>query len=130
MNGLKGFVAAIIGGLGSYPLTAVAALVVGIVEAFSSFYASNYKEVIVFMLLIPVLLLICGVIGTIYSGVASPTDAAAIGVVLSLILAMLSGGFGMAQFKEALLSATRTSAMIAFILIWIFFQFFLGGGSP
>ena len=55
--GLKGFIAAIIGGLVSYPLTAGAALVVGIVEAFSSFYASNYKEVIVFMLLIPVLLL-------------------------------------------------------------------------
>jgi branched-chain amino acid transport system permease protein len=55
--GLKGFVAAIIGGLVSYPLTAVAALFVGTVEAFSSFYASNYKEVIVFMLLIPVLLL-------------------------------------------------------------------------
>ncbi|MGY3473138.1 branched-chain amino acid ABC transporter permease [Bradyrhizobium ottawaense] len=55
--GLKGFVAAIIGGLVSYPLTAAAALVVGLVEAFSSFYASNYKEVIVFMLLIPVLLL-------------------------------------------------------------------------
>lgn len=55
--GLKGFVAAIIGGLVSYPLTAAAALFVGIVEAFSSFYASNYKEVIVFMLLIPVLLL-------------------------------------------------------------------------
>ena len=55
--GLKGFVAAIIGGLGSSPVTAIAALVVGIVEAFSSFYASNYKEVIVFTLLIPVLLL-------------------------------------------------------------------------
>ncbi len=55
--GLKGFIAAIIGGLVSYPLTAVAALIVGIVEAFSSFYASNFKEVIVFTLLIPVLLL-------------------------------------------------------------------------
>ncbi|CCE08759.1 putative ABC transporter, permease protein; branched-chain amino acid transport protein [Bradyrhizobium sp. STM 3843] len=55
--GLKGFVAAIIGGLVSYPLTAVAALLVGIVEAFSSFYASNFKEVIVFTLLIPVLVL-------------------------------------------------------------------------
>jgi branched-chain amino acid transport system permease protein len=54
--GLKGFVAAIIGGLVSYPLTAVAALLVGSVEAFSSFYASNFKEVIVFALLIPVLL--------------------------------------------------------------------------
>jgi branched-chain amino acid transport system permease protein len=55
--GLKGFIAAIIGGLVSYPLTAVAALVVGTVEAFSSFYASNFKEVIVFTLLVPVLLL-------------------------------------------------------------------------
>ena len=54
--GLKGFVAAIIGGLISYPLTAIAAILVGIVESFSSFYASNFKEVIVFMLLIPVLL--------------------------------------------------------------------------
>lgn len=54
--GLKGFVAAIIGGLASYPLTAAAAVVVGIVEALSSFYASNYKEVIVFTLIIPVLL--------------------------------------------------------------------------
>jgi branched-chain amino acid transport system permease protein len=55
--GLKGFVAAIIGGLISYPLTAVAAIFVGMVEAFSSFYASNYKEVIVFTLIIPVLVL-------------------------------------------------------------------------
>jgi len=55
--GLKGFVAAIIGGLVSYPLTAIAAVLVGIVEAFSSFYASNYKEVIVFTLLLPVLVL-------------------------------------------------------------------------
>lgn len=55
--GLKGFVAAIIGGLVSYPLTAAAALVVGAVEAFASFYASNFKEVIVFTLILPVLVL-------------------------------------------------------------------------
>jgi branched-chain amino acid transport system permease protein len=55
--GLKGFIAAIIGGLVSYPLTAVAALIVGCVEAFSSFYASNFKEVIVFTLILPVLVL-------------------------------------------------------------------------
>jgi branched-chain amino acid transport system permease protein len=55
--GLKGFVAAIIGGLISYPLTAIAALFVGIVEAFSSFYASDFKEVIVFFLILPVLVL-------------------------------------------------------------------------
>ena len=55
--GLKGFIAAIIGGMVSYPLTAVAAILVGIVEAFSSFYASNFKEVIVFTLILPVLVL-------------------------------------------------------------------------
>jgi branched-chain amino acid transport system permease protein len=53
--GLKGFVAAIIGGLASFPLTAIAALAVGLVEAFASFFASNYKEIIVFALIIPVL---------------------------------------------------------------------------
>lgn len=54
--GLKGFVAAIIGGLASFPVTAVAAIGVGIIEAFTSFYASAYKEIIVFSLIIPVLI--------------------------------------------------------------------------
>ena len=53
--GLKGFIAAIIGGLVSFPITAVAALVVGLVEAFASFFASNFKESILFTLLVPVL---------------------------------------------------------------------------
>ncbi|MBI3157575.1 MAG: branched-chain amino acid ABC transporter permease [Burkholderiales bacterium] len=56
MIGLKGFVAAILGGMASYPLAVVGALGVGLLEAFSSFWASAYKEVIVFTLLIPVLL--------------------------------------------------------------------------
>lgn len=54
--GLKGFVGAIVGGLASYPLAAVGALLVGLLESFSSFYASAFKEVIVFTLIIPVLL--------------------------------------------------------------------------
>ncbi|AVR88242.1 branched-chain amino acid ABC transporter permease [Thauera aromatica] len=54
--GLKGFVAAIIGGLGSYPIAAFGALLVGLLESFSSFWASAYKEVLVFTLIIPVLL--------------------------------------------------------------------------
>ena len=54
--GLKGFVAAIIGGLASYPLAVLAALLVGCVESVSSFYASAFKEVIVFTVIIPVLL--------------------------------------------------------------------------
>jgi branched-chain amino acid transport system permease protein len=53
---LKGFVGAIIGGLASYPLAAAGALFVGLIESFSSFWASAYKEVIVFTLIIPVLL--------------------------------------------------------------------------
>ncbi|MEP7296863.1 MAG: branched-chain amino acid ABC transporter permease [Burkholderiales bacterium] len=54
--GLKGFVAAIFGGLASYPAAAVGALFVGLLESFGSFYASAFKEVIVFTLIIPVLL--------------------------------------------------------------------------
>lgn len=54
--GLKGFVGAIIGGLASYPIAAAGAIMVGLLEAFSSFWASAYKEVIVFSLVIPVLI--------------------------------------------------------------------------
>lgn len=53
--GLKGFVGAIIGGLVSYPVAAAGALLVGLLESFSSFWASAFKEVIVFTLIIPVL---------------------------------------------------------------------------
>ena len=53
--GLKGFVAGIIGGLSSYPLALAGALLVGQLESFSSFWASAFKEVIVFTLIIPVL---------------------------------------------------------------------------
>ncbi len=53
---LKGFVGAIIGGLSSYPIAAAGALMVGLIESFSSFWASAFKEVIVFTLIIPVLL--------------------------------------------------------------------------
>jgi branched-chain amino acid transport system permease protein len=54
--GLKGFVGAIIGGLVSYPLAAAGSILVGLLESYSSFWASSYKEVIVFTLIIPVLL--------------------------------------------------------------------------
>lgn len=53
---LKGFVGAIIGGLASYPVAALGALSVGLIEAFSMFWASTYKEIIVFTLIIPFLL--------------------------------------------------------------------------
>jgi branched-chain amino acid transport system permease protein len=53
--GLKGFVAAVVGGLASYPVAALGALLVGVVEAFGSFWASAFKEVIVFTMILPVL---------------------------------------------------------------------------
>ncbi|WP_395686062.1 branched-chain amino acid ABC transporter permease [Caenimonas koreensis] len=53
--GLKGFVGAIIGGLASYPVAAGGALLVGLLEAYASFEASAYKEVLVFTLIVPVL---------------------------------------------------------------------------
>ncbi|MBU6437075.1 MAG: branched-chain amino acid ABC transporter permease [Betaproteobacteria bacterium] len=53
--GLKGFVGAIIGGLVSYPIAAAGAVLVGLMESFASFWASAYKEVLVFALIVPVL---------------------------------------------------------------------------
>jgi len=53
---LKGFVGAVVGGLVSFPLGAIGALAVGLIEAYSTFWASAYKEVIVFTLILPVLL--------------------------------------------------------------------------
>jgi branched-chain amino acid transport system permease protein len=53
---LKGFVGAIIGGMTSYPLAALGSIFVGFLESYSSFWASAFKESIVFTLVIPVLL--------------------------------------------------------------------------
>ena len=53
---LKGFVGAIIGGMTSYPLAALGSIFVGFLESYSSFWASAFKELIVFTLVIPVLL--------------------------------------------------------------------------
>ena len=54
--GLFAFVGAIIGGLASYPGTALGALLVGLLGAYASFFSSSFKEVIVFGALVPVLL--------------------------------------------------------------------------
>jgi C4-dicarboxylate transporter, DctM subunit len=66
--------------------------------------------------LIPVMLLVLGVIGSIYGGLASATEAAVVGVFLSLALSWWSGTLTRTGFIDALLGATRTSCMIAFIL--------------
>ena len=67
--------------------------------------------------LIPIVLLIMAVIGSMYGGWATATEAAAIGVIGSLILAAAQGSLSLDAFIQSLLGATRTSAMIALILM-------------
>ncbi len=66
--------------------------------------------------LIPVILLIVSVIGSIYTGIATATEAASLGVVGALILSYFQKSLSFRTFKESLLGATKTSCMIAFIL--------------
>jgi branched-chain amino acid transport system permease protein len=54
--GLKGFVGAILGGMASYPFAAVGAIVLGLLEAYASFWSSAFKETIVFAIIIPPLI--------------------------------------------------------------------------
>ncbi|MEO7547604.1 MAG: TRAP transporter large permease subunit [Ramlibacter sp.] len=66
--------------------------------------------------LIPVMLLIGGVLGSIYSGIATATEAAAIGVLGSLVLSGAQRTLSWATFRDSLLGATRLYCMIALIL--------------
>ena len=69
------------------------------------------------LFLVPLLILIGAVIGSMYSGLATATEAAAIGVIGALLLAGLQGSLTKTTIFESLLGATRTSAMIALILM-------------
>ncbi|HKK35163.1 MAG TPA: TRAP transporter large permease subunit [Paracoccaceae bacterium] len=64
----------------------------------------------------PIVLLIIGVIGSIYGGFATATEAAAVGVAGALILSLVTGSLDWGSFRESLMGATATSCMIAFIL--------------
>ena len=66
--------------------------------------------------LIPVVLLIIAVLGSIYSGLATATEAAAVGVVGSLVLSALQGSLNWQSFRDSLMGATRLYCMIALIL--------------
>ncbi|MAS12485.1 MAG: C4-dicarboxylate ABC transporter permease [Nitratireductor sp.] len=66
--------------------------------------------------LFPILALIAGVIGSIYGGFASPTEAAVVGVVLALALSWFTGTLNRVTFADALRNASRTSCMIVLIL--------------
>ena len=66
--------------------------------------------------LIPVIVLIAAVIGSIYVGIATATEAASLGVVGALVLSFFQKSLNKETFKLSLLGATKTSCMIAFIL--------------
>lgn len=67
--------------------------------------------------LAPVILLVLSVIGSMYLGLATPTEAAAIGVIGALVLAAAQGSLNRTTFVQSLMGAVRTSAMVAFILM-------------
>tara|TARA_B100000287_G_scaffold101916_1_gene94214 strand:+ start:1517 stop:2827 length:1311 start_codon:yes stop_codon:yes gene_type:complete len=83
-------------------------------ETFENF--SFFEKVKRSRQLIPVILLILGVIGSIYTGIATATEAASLGVVGALILSYFQKSLSLETFKKSLLGATKTSCMIAFIL--------------
>lgn len=66
--------------------------------------------------LIPTILLIVAVLGSIYLGLATATEAAVLGVVGALVLSLVQGSLSWPTFSESLMGATRTSCMIALIL--------------
>lgn len=66
--------------------------------------------------LVPVVILVILVIGSMYMGIATATEAAAVGVVGALIIAALQGSLNIQTFLDSLMGATRTSAMIALLL--------------
>lgn len=66
--------------------------------------------------LLPIILLIGGLISSIYFGLASPTEAASVGVILSLLITKLKGTLSIQGFIDSIMAATSTSCMIIFIL--------------
>ena len=83
-------------------------------ETFENF--SFFEKVKRSKQLIPVILLILSVIGSIYTGIATATEAASLGVVGALTLSYFQKSLSLETFKKSLLGATKTSCMIAFIL--------------
>jgi C4-dicarboxylate transporter DctM subunit len=78
----------------------------------------TFKEkILALRKLIPIVILITGVLGSIYQGVATPTEAAAFGVTGALVLSMLLGSFSVSSFLESVAGAVKNSCMLGLILI-------------
>ena len=75
------------------------------------------EKIIALKKLLPIVLLIGCVLGSIYQGVATPTEAAMIGVVGSLLLSAVTGSFSLQSFADSVLGAVRSSCMLGLILL-------------
>jgi len=67
--------------------------------------------------LLPIIFLIGGVLGSIYQGIATPTEAAAFGVIGALVLSMLLGSFTLSSFISSVTGAVKNSCMLGLILV-------------
>ncbi len=109
---------------GVFPGLMLAALFMGYVAVWGLFSGKGEGESVKkhngrlkdVLQLLPILFLISAVMGSIYAGIATATEAAVLGVVGALLLSALQRSLTRKSFMEALLGATKTSAMIAFIL--------------
>lgn len=75
------------------------------------------EKILAFRKLIPITLLIVLVLGSIYKGVATPTEAAAFGVTGAIILAMVLGSFSISSFLDSVTGAVKNSCMLGLILV-------------
>jgi len=77
------------------------------------------------VMLSPLAFLFLIVVGSIYTGIATPTEAAAVGVVAALVIAIAGGSFSVAKFMDALMGSLRTTAMIMLIVLASYFLNFV-----
>lgn len=96
---------------------------------------AGFREVLVeggsalesFRLSLPVIILIVLVIGSIYTGIATPTEAAAVGAVGAFVIAGVQGRLTFARVRDALYASARTSAMLLMVLVGaMLFGYLLG----
>jgi len=86
----------------------------GVVDDISYTFA---EKILALKKLLPIIILIGGVLGSIYQGVATPTEAAAFGVLGALALSMLLGSFSVASFISSVTGAVKNSCMLGLILV-------------
>ncbi len=87
------------------------------VDTETSEHYSFSEKIIALRKLLPIVLLIGGVLGSIYQGIATPTEAAALGVTGALLLSAITGSFSLASFSQSVLGAVKSSCMLGLILV-------------